>query len=86
MPEHKWSKKARVHKGALARHGWSEHEGFEERHSALNRSVRADGYRATIDRLSFLRNIANRENNERLHLAAEADERWLENERKERRI
>jgi len=82
----KWSKGVRIHKGALSRHGWSEHEGVEERHSALNRSVRADGYKRTIDRLSFLRNIANRQDNRRLHEVAEADEHWLERERKEGRI
>ena len=86
MSEYKWSKKVRIHKGALSRHGWSEHEDVESRHSALNRSVRADGYKTTIDRLTFLRNIADREDNRRLHEVAEADERWLERERKERRI
>jgi hypothetical protein len=86
MAEDKWSKNVRIHKGALSKHGWKEREGSEERHAALNRSVRADGYKETIDRLSFIRNVANREDNERLHRVAEEDEHWLERERREGRI
>jgi hypothetical protein len=83
MAEDKWSKGVKVHKGALARHGWHEKEGASERHEALLRSVRADGYKATVDRLVFLRNVANREDNERLHRVAEADQHWLEREHRE---
>ncbi|MGA7861336.1 MAG: hypothetical protein WCB19_05710 [Thermoplasmata archaeon] len=82
----KFSRGVHLHKGALTRHGWKEHEDSGMRHAALNRSVRADGYKTTIDRLTFLRNVANREDNERLHLVAESDERWLQRERKEGRI
>lgn len=85
MEDHKWSKKVRVHKGALSRYGWHEHEGAEERHSALHRSVSAEGYAETIRRLTFIRNVANRSDNRRLHEVAEADEHWLEKERREGR-
>jgi hypothetical protein len=86
VPADKWSRGVRVHKGALTSHGWHEKDDAGERHAALNRSVRADGYKTTIDRLSFLRNVANRQDNERLHAVAEADEHWLERERREGRI
>jgi hypothetical protein len=74
----KWSRKVKLHKGALAKHGYDEEEGERERHEALRRSVRQDGYKTTIDRLSFIRNVANRRNNERSHRIAEQDEKWLE--------
>lgn len=77
MAEEKWSRGVRLHKGALERHGWVEHEGEESRHSALRRSVREDGYATTIRRLNFLHNIANREDNRHLRAVAGEDERWL---------
>ena len=78
MSEQKWSKGVELHEGALARHGWKEHESVEERHRALQRSVRADGYRTTVDRLLFMENVANRENNRGLRETAHADIGWLQ--------
>ena len=77
MSEQKWSKGVELHEGALAGHGWKEHESAEERHRALERSVRADGYRTTVDRLLFMENVANREDNRGLHETAHADLEWL---------
>ena len=78
MNEEKWSRDVELHRGALERHGWREHESVEERHRALERSVREDGYRTTVDRLVFLENVASRENNRGLHETAHEDLRWLE--------
>ena len=78
MAERKWSKGVELHEGALAGHGWKEHESAEQRHRALERSVRADGYRTTVDRLLFMENVANREDNRGLHEAAHADLEWLQ--------
>ena len=77
MSEQRWSKGVELHEGALAGHGWKEHESAEERHRALERSVRADGYRTTVDRLLFMENVANREDNRGLHETAHADREWL---------
>ena len=80
MSGRQWSKGVELHDGALARHGWKEHESAEERHRALARSVRADGYRTTVDRLLFMENVANRESNRGLRETAHADldglQRW----------
>lgn len=73
----KWSKGVELNRGALDRHGWKEHEGAEARHWALEKSVREDGYATTVDRLSFMRNVANRENNRGLEETARSDEEWL---------
>ncbi len=77
MPEEKWSKEVGLHEGALEKHGWKEHESAEERHRALERSVRADGYRTTVDRLDFMANVASRHDNHELHATARADLEWL---------
>ena len=73
----KWSRGVELHEGALVRLGWKEHEGAEARHRALERSVRRDGYRTTVDRLVFMENVANHENNRDLHETAAADLDWL---------
>ncbi len=57
-------------------HGWREHESPEQRHAAIERTIRQDGYATAIRRLGFLRNVADRENNEELHRLAEEDQRW----------
>ena len=74
--EEKWSRHVHVERGGL--HGWCEHCPEEKRHEALERSVREDGYATTVRRLNFLRNIANRSDNRRLHEIAGEDLRWLE--------
>jgi hypothetical protein len=85
MAENRWSRGVNVHEGALTRHGWKEHEPAGARRAALLRSVRADGYKTTVDRLVFLENIANRQDNEGLHVAAHTDLEWLrEHEARER--
>ena len=76
--ERKWAKDVGLHRGALERLGWKEHENAEVRHHALERSVQEDGYRATVDRLVFLENVANREDNRGLHETAHEDLRWLQ--------
>ena len=77
MSERRWSKGIELHEGALAGYGWKEHESAEERHRALERSVREDGYRTTVDRLVFMDNVANREDNRGLRETAPADIDWL---------
>ena len=74
----RWSRRVELHEGALERLGWKEHESTEERHRALERSVREDGYRTTVDRLGFMENVANRENNRGLRETAHTDLDWLQ--------
>jgi hypothetical protein len=73
--EKKWSKTVEL-RGSL--HGWHERESESERHEALRRSVRDDGYATTVRRLDFIANVANRKDNERLHRVAREDLRWAE--------
>ena len=75
--ERQWAKKVELHRGALERLGWREHESAEARHRALERSVREDGWRTTVDRLLFMENVAGREHNPGLHRTAEDDLDWL---------
>ena len=77
MTKDQWSRGVELHEGALGKHGWKEHESAEERHRALERSVREDGYKATADRLLFMENVANREDNRGLHETAHKDLEWL---------
>ena len=74
----KWARGVKLQEGALERLGWKEHESAEERHRALERSVRKDGYRTTVDRLVFMENVANRENNRGLRETAHADLDWIQ--------
>lgn len=75
--ERKWAKDVELHRGALERLGWKEHESAEVRHRALERSVREDGWRTTVDRLLFMENVAGREHNPGLHQTAGDDLDWL---------
>ena len=84
MAERRWSRHVHVERGGL--HGWCERCPERERHEALHRSVRADGYATTVRRLNFLHNIANRSDNSRLREVAGEDERWLERDHREGRI
>jgi hypothetical protein len=73
----KWSK----HDGHLEEdglHGWCARCPPEERHKAIERTVRADGYATAVRRLDFLANVANRRDNEHLHRVAGEDVRWVE--------
>ncbi|MGI0151100.1 MAG: hypothetical protein ACREC5_04095, partial [Thermoplasmata archaeon] len=73
----KWSKGVHPKEGVLRAYGWSENAPAEERRRALERSVKQDGYATTVDRLDFMRNVANRENNRRLSEEAHTDLEWL---------
>jgi hypothetical protein len=75
MAEEKWSKHVgHLEEGGL--HGWCASCLPEERHRAIERTVRADGYATAIRRLNFLANVANRRDNEHLHGVAREDEDW----------
>ncbi len=77
--EEKWSAKVgRLHEGALKRYGWSAEGTAEERHRATDRSIRADGYAKTIERLDYIANVASREDNETLHSAARGSIEYAE--------
>lgn len=84
MTEEKWSKHAEhLEEGGL--HGWCASCPPEERHCAIERTVRADGYATTVRRLSFLANVANRRNNGQLHRVASEDVEWAERWEKDTR-
>lgn len=84
MAEEKWSKHAgHVEEGGL--HGWCARCPPEERHRAIERTVRADGYATAVHRLNFLANVASRRDNEDLHRAAREDIEWAERWEKENR-
>ena len=75
MTEEKWSKHAgHLEEGGL--HGWCASCPPEERHRAIERAVRADGYATAIRRLNFLSNVAHRQDKGHLHRAAREDEEW----------
>jgi hypothetical protein len=76
MSERKWSKNVHPHEGALRRYGWSEDASAEERHRALVRSVKEDGYARTIERLDFVVSVNGRQN-PGLAAGAEHDRHWL---------
>ena len=66
MTEEKWSSHVgHLEEGGL--HGWCASCPPEERHRAIERTVRTDGYATAIRRLNFLANVANRHDNEHLH-------------------
>ena len=75
MAEEKWSNHVHVEEGGL--HGWCASCSPEERHRAIERTVRTDGYATAVRRLNFLANVANRGNNERTHRVAREDEDWV---------
>ena len=74
MTEEKWSSHVgHLEEGGL--HGWCASCPPEERHRAIERTVRTDGYATAIRRLNFLANVANRRDNEHLHRVAHEDRR-----------
>ncbi len=73
MAEQKWSRHV-GHLGEGGLHGWCASCPPGERHQAIERTVRADGYATAIRRLNFLANVANRRDNGRLHRVAREDE------------
>ena len=76
MAKEKWSSHVgHLEEGGL--HGWCASCPPEERHHAIERTVRADGYATAIGRLNFLANVANRQDNGRLHRVALEDEEWV---------
>ncbi len=66
-----------LHHGGL--HGWCEVCGPEERHAALERSVREDGYATTVRRLNILATYS-KNDNPGLHRITIEDRNWLEKE------
>ena len=84
MAEEKWSKHVgHIEEGGL--HGWCASCPPEERHRAIERTVRTDGYATAVRRLNFLSNVANRKDNEHLHRVAHEDLEWAERWEKETR-
>jgi len=67
MAEEKWSNHVHVEEGGL--HGWCASCSPEERHRAIERTVRTDGY----------------DNNERTHRVAREDEDWAKRWERESR-
>ncbi len=84
MAEEKWSNHVgHLEEGGL--HGWCARCPPEQRHRAIERTVKTDGYAAAIRRLNFLANVANRRDNEDLHKVAREDVEWTERWEKETR-
>ena len=84
MAEEKWSSHVgHLEEGGL--HGWCASCPPEERHRAIERTVRADGYATATRRLNFLANVANRHDNEHLHRVAREDLGWAEDWEKNER-
>ncbi len=82
--EQQWSKHVgHLEEGGL--HGWCASCPPEERHRAVERTVRADGYATAVRRLNFLANVANRRDNEHLHRVAREDVEWAERWEKDTR-
>jgi hypothetical protein len=71
----RWSKHIHVEQGGL--NGWCDSCSVEDRHRSIRTTVREDGYATAIRRLNFLANVANRQDNEKLHDVAREDEAWL---------
>lgn len=73
----KWSQHVgHIEEGGL--HGWCAGCPPEARHRAIEETIRTDGYATAIRRLAFLANVANRQDNDRLHQVAREDEVWAE--------
>lgn len=75
MTEEKWSKLA-GHLEAEGPYGWGASCPPEERHRAMERTVRADGYATAVRRRNFLATVVTRWDNGRLHRVALEDEEW----------
>lgn len=76
MSERKWSKHIHIRKHGL--HGWCARCSETERHEAIRRSVRADGYATTVRRLNLIHNLGSPEHDEHARRVAREDERWAE--------
>ena len=77
MAEEKWSNHVgHLEEGGL--HGWCAGCPPEERHRAIERTVKTDGYATAIRRLNFLANVANRRDYGDLHKVAREDVEWTE--------
>ncbi len=77
MNEKKWSSHVgHLEEGGL--HGWCASCPPDERHRALETTIRTDGYATATRRLNFLANVANRRDNEHLHRVARDDLEWAE--------
>ena len=84
MNEKKWSSHVgHLEEGGL--HGWCASCPPDERHRAIEKAIRTDGYATATRRLNFLVNVANRRDNEHLHRVARDDLEWAERWEKESR-
>ncbi len=84
MTGEKWSSHVgHLEEGGL--HGWCASCPPEERHRAIERTIRSDGYATATRRLNFLANVADRHDNEHLHRVAQEDREWTEDREKEER-
>ena len=73
----KWSKHVgHLEEGGL--NGWCAGCPPEERHRAIRATIRKDGYHVTIERLDYVRNVADRKDNEHTHRVAAEDVHWAE--------
>lgn len=75
MPDRKFSRNVHVRAGALG--GWHEDQTARERHAHLRVKIREDGAGEVSRRLNFISNVANRNNNQKLHRIAREDQRWV---------
>ncbi len=84
MTQEKWSSHGgHLEEGGL--HGWCASCPPEERHRAIERTVRTDGYATATRRLNFLANVANRRDHADLHRVAREDLEWTEDWEKDER-
>lgn len=72
-----------LHHGGL--HGWCEACPPEDRHAAIERTVRADGYATAVRRLNALV-VFSKHDNPHLHRTALEDLRWLQHQHEEHRL
>ena len=77
----KWASNVHPKKGAL--HGWHADESAHERHAALERSLKVDGYAETVRRLEFVANVNENASPETTKVAR-TDVKWLEREHQEK--
>lgn len=64
-------------------HGWCEACSPSERHAAIERTVREDGYATTVRRLNILA-VYSKTQNPHLHRTASEDIRWIQKEHERR--
>lgn len=73
--EEKFSQHITIRHGKL--YGWQADSSAEDRHKALAKSVRKDGYATTIRRLNLIHNLGNPETDQHARQVAVEDEDWV---------